>query len=106
MREVFRASSLHEAQLLVIRLQEHGIRTYVRNVHLQGALGELPLTVMPVVCVVDDVAWAEAVLVAGDFEEEQRRDCGPPRTCPGCGEESPGNFDVCWQCRSEFLDKD
>jgi hypothetical protein len=24
---------------------------------------------------------------------------GPAWTCPGCGEENPGNFEECWKCQ-------
>jgi hypothetical protein len=102
MREIFQAASLYEAQLLVSQLEERGIRTHVRNVDLQGALGELPMTLRPVVCVVSDRDWADAVMVASEFEEAQRRDPGPPLTCGACGEESPGNFQVCWKCRTDL----
>lgn len=27
-----------------------------------------------------------------------RPEVGPAWPCPGCGEENPGNFDVCWHC--------
>ncbi len=102
MRAVYQASSLHEAQLVVDRLSELGIDTYVRNEHLQGALGELPLSLNPVVCVVNDGDYSRARAAAWDFEQAARQDPGPDRSCPECGEHSPGNFQVCWKCRAEF----
>ena len=103
MRDVYHANSLHEAQLVVDRLSELGIGTYVRNQHLQGALGELPLSLPPIVCVIDDGDYFRARDVAWDFEEANRQDPGPDRTCASCGESSPGNFQVCWKCRVEFV---
>ncbi len=102
MRAVYQASSLHEAQLLVDRLHELGIESYVKNEHLQGALGELPLSLHPVICVVRDADYSRAREAAWDFEQANRQDPGPDRRCSQCGETSPGNFQVCWKCRTEF----
>ena len=102
MKPVYEAHTLHEAQLLVDLLQERSIPTYVRNSYLQGALGELPMTLSPIVCVVDDRDWAAARRIADDFEAAARAEPGPDRHCPHCGESSPGNFQVCWKCRTSF----
>lgn len=90
------------AQLLVDQLTRHHISTVIRNAHLQGALGELPMSLNPVVCVVDDRDWAQAVVVAGEFVKDMDRPPGPPRLCEECGESSPGNFSECWKCRHLF----
>ncbi len=104
MRDVYQAGSLHEAQMLVDRLTDEGIRTFVRNEHLQGALGELPVSTHPVVCVVDDAQWANARELVLAFERARRQDPGPDRRCASCGETSPGNFQVCWKCRTAFAE--
>ncbi len=106
MREVYRAGSLHEAQMLVDLLADERIETFVRNEHLQGALGELPLTLQPIVCIIDDSKYLAARTIARDFELANRRDAGPDRLCGHCGETSPGNFSVCWKCRKEFAPTD
>ena len=41
----FSAANLPEAQLLLNELLERGIETTLRNVQLQGALGELPANI-------------------------------------------------------------
>lgn len=102
MHTVYRASSLVEAQLVADRLEQEGIATYLRNVALQGALGELPLSLNPEVCVVDDSRVHEALAVVRQFERDQRAEPGPPRACHVCDEHSPANFEVCWKCRSPF----
>jgi hypothetical protein len=28
----------------------------------------------------------------------QTRPQGPPVNCPGCGEQNPSTFEVCWSC--------
>ena len=30
-------------------------------------------------------------------------DPGPSWTCPGCGEDNPGNFEECWKCQKNRL---
>jgi len=102
MKDVYYAHTLHEAQLLVDRLAERQIVTFVRNSELQGMLGELPMTMRPVVCVVNDADWEQARKIANDFEAASLADPGPDRPCPQCGESSPGNFQVCWNCRHAF----
>lgn len=102
MRTVYLASSLHEAQLFVDLLEEQGIATYVKHAHLQGALGELPLTARPMVCVVNDAHYLQGRELAGQFERANREDPGPDRHCNSCGEDSPGNFQMCWKCRADF----
>ncbi len=105
MRDLYDAGSLHEAQLLVHRLQECGIKTVIRNEYLQGALGELPLTARPIVSVVNDTDWARAQDEVRLFEEANRSVDGPERSCPQCGELSPGNFQLCWSCRAPLSER-
>ncbi len=102
MRELYEAASLYEAQLLVDRLEERGIRTYVRNAQLQGALGELPLSVLPIVCISEPIRWQHAVRVLQEFLEAHRQPAGPELSCEQCGEANPGNFELCWKCRHDL----
>lgn len=91
-----------EAQLLVDRLSEADIEARVRNAHLQGALGELPLNLLPIVSVVHQRDWVEALAIASDFQEAKEARTQPALRCVDCGEESPGNFELCWSCRKPF----
>lgn len=102
MQPIYEADSLYVAQLLVDLLSDHRIETVVRNAHLQGALGELPMGLNPLVCVVNNEDWAEAVVIAGDFVKNMQRPPGPPRDCTQCREQSPDNFSECWKCRKPF----
>lgn len=102
MRDVYEADSLHQAQLLVDRLREVGIKTVIRNEFLQGALGELPLTARPVVTIVNDADFARASDETRQFEAAYQGPTGPDQHCAHCGEQSPGNFQVCWRCRKPF----
>jgi hypothetical protein len=95
---LYQAASLVEAQLLVEELARYGIRTYVRNEALQGALGELPLSLRPEVCIMDARDVERASVVLSEF-------CSTASDAPGllvcelCHEESPANFELCWKCR-------
>lgn len=91
-----------EAQLLVDRLRQEGIVTYLRNEALQGALGELPVSLHPEVCVVHHADAGRALQIVVAFELAQHAAQVEPRFCGGCDEHSPGNFEVCWKCRQPF----
>jgi hypothetical protein len=73
----------------------------IRNRDLQGALGELPLTLLPEVYVLDDADYE----VARDHIEElesQSDAISRELVCKSCGETNPGNFELCWKCRAEL----
>jgi hypothetical protein len=49
--------------------------------------------------------WARESAAEAQFFKEQREmespDLGKPVwTCTSCGEENPGNFDICWKCQT------
>jgi hypothetical protein len=99
---VYRAATLHDATLLGDRLKEAGLPFRIRNQALQGALGELPLSVTPEVCVFEqkDVTRARAIVAL--FEHALRTPIVGELTCAACGETSPANFELCWKCRAEL----
>ncbi|HYF60188.1 MAG TPA: DUF2007 domain-containing protein [Burkholderiaceae bacterium] len=87
-----------QAVLLRDRLARHGIAAHLLNLHVQGAVGELPPeAALPQVWIADerDAERARAVLAA--HEADVRR-TGPPRFCGECGEENPVGFELCWCC--------
>ena len=90
-----------ENRMLVQRyrqvLEDAGIPCQLRNEYLGGAAGELPVNeVWPELWVADeDAPRARAVLEAQTAREQAP---GPDWRCPACGEELPGQFDVCWNC--------
>jgi hypothetical protein len=103
MERLYRASSLADAHLLRDLLEEDGLSGCVVNETLSSLLGELPFgAVQPEVWVKDsrDLFMARAVL--RDFLERKKETVMGERTCAGCGEASPRNFDVCWKCRRPF----
>jgi len=42
---------------------------------------------------------ADAERARGFIDEYLRASSGPARCCGKCGEENPGAFEVCWNCR-------
>ena len=102
MRDVYQASSLLDAQLLVDRLEAAGIKTFVRNTDLIGAVGELPASLLPVVSIRDLSDWARAQKVIEEFNHARLGPPGVDRICGECSERSPGNFELCWSCRAPF----
>jgi hypothetical protein len=99
---VYLAADIAEAQLLRDRLTERGISAMVRNTHLQGALGELPLSVRPEVCVFDQRDYESARDCVKQMELAQKQITGPDVSCPTCKEMNPGNFEVCWSCGKDL----
>lgn len=102
MTPVFLAGSLTEAELLKERLRQSGITAIIKNRELQGALGELPLTLLPEVCVVDERDVERALEEVAALENSGRTLLGPDIACPACGEDNPANFELCWKCRGDL----
>ncbi|MEN9581440.1 MAG: putative prokaryotic signal transducing protein, partial [Pseudomonadota bacterium] len=82
MQAIYYAESLLDARLLVDRLDDLGIRTFLHNEHLQGALGELPMTLRPVVSLVDERDWGRARDAVIQFEAARCSPETPDRPCP------------------------
>lgn len=102
MKTVFQALTLPEAELVRQRLEEIGIPASLRNVHLQGALGELPANLLPEVCVHRDSDIERARSEVAVMENARRAPGTPEQECQHCREKSPGNFEICWNCRRDF----
>lgn len=97
MRKLYSAVNLQEAYLLLHRLAHAGIEARVLNEHAVGAVGEIPfLHAYPEVWLEDADDESRARTIVRDFEE--RRSDGLPWSCPSCGEENPGGFELCWRC--------
>ena len=99
---VYHAKDLIEAELLLHRLQARNIPSAIQNGFLQGLLGELPLSVRPIVCVLEERDKSAASLCIREMEAALRAPELPERSCASCGDVSPGNFEECWKCRAEL----
>jgi hypothetical protein len=85
-----------QAHLLRDLLARHGIRVHLLNLHVQGAVGELPPeSAMPQVWLDDAADRVRATALLRVHEADRSR--GGTRWCC-CGEENPETFELCWRC--------
>lgn len=86
-----------DAYLIADRLNQAGIKAHVFNEHASSIVGDVPPDVaQPQVWLERDADHERATLLLHTIEAEAAR--GGSRLCAACGEESPGNFDLCWKC--------
>ncbi len=100
MKNIYLASDIAQAQLIVNMLAQQFIPAHIEHAHQAGGLGELAVT-YPQVWVQreQDVARARSLIEA--FEGAN----GPPQgelCCPQCGELNPATFDLCWACHADL----
>ena len=71
-------------------LESAGIRCFIRGYHddYGGA---------PTLCVADDADFRPAVEILRQVRALETA-VTADWSCPACGEQVPGNFDVCWNC--------
>jgi putative signal transducing protein len=97
MKKVFSANNLMEAHLVLDLLEHAYISARLFNEHAQGVMGEIPFThAYPEVWVIRDEDYVRGREVVSAYEQTPI-ETGTIR-CPTCGEESPQNFQLCWQC--------
>ncbi len=91
------ARNITEASLLKAALQAHEIEVGTRGEMLPSIAGELPVSEALIELWVrqEDLEGAREILAAARAPAVQL----PPRVCPSCDEENPGNFDLCWKCQ-------
>ena len=77
-------------------LAAEGIPTEVRNQHLGGIMGEMPVfETWPQLWVINDLDFDRATQLIASVESESPVE---PWTCRRCGEENEGQFAACWNC--------
>jgi len=77
-------------------LAAEGIRTEVRNQHLGGIMGEMPVfETWPQLWIVNDLDFDRATQLLESADSEP---CGAAWTCSKCGEENEGQYGACWNC--------
>ena len=86
-----------DAYLVADRLNQAGIRAHVFNEHASSIVGDVPPDVaQPQVWLARERDRERATDLLAAIEAEAAR--GGQLRCTACGETSPGNFDLCWQC--------
>ena len=79
------------------RLKQAGIRAHVFNEHAASIVGEVPPEVgQPQVWLERELDRERAGIVLAAMAADARK--VGSQLCPGCSEESPANFDLCWNC--------
>ena len=97
MQRVFTAATLLEAHLVQQMLEAESISAAVFNENAHAAAGELPITeVWPEVWIEDDRHRSEARSIIEHYEATSSGEMHAP--CAHCGENNPGNFELCWYC--------
>ncbi len=95
MKRFYQAGSLQEAYLLRDLLAQAGIDVLLFNENALGAQGQLPFTeIYPELWLREPGQLRQAEQILATYE----RGNDTTQPCPHCGEENPGNFEVCWQC--------
>ncbi len=93
MIELLRFREGEKVGLLQSILESEGIPTFIRN------KDELVFPVYsPALCILNEADKDRAVAIIRDHLLSQPIEPGTERTCPHCGERSPGNFAACWNC--------
>jgi len=93
----YTARQRFDAYLLADRLKIAGIRAHVFNEHAASIVGDVPPHVaQPQVWLERESDRERAAIVLATLAAEARQ--VGTRHCHGCGEDSPANFDLCWNC--------
>ena len=62
-------------------------------------LGELPASLRPEICILRAGDVARAEVLKAEFERRSSSPViGEDKRCEACGEQSPPNFELCWNC--------
>lgn len=97
MIRVYVAHQRYDAWLVADRLRQAGIKAHVFNQHASSIVGDVPPDVgQPQVWIERECDRERAMIVLRDIESASRRTGS--LACAACGEESPANFDLCWNC--------
>ncbi len=97
MKRLCKAASLPDAHILRGLLEQEGIEVHVFNENAQSGVGQLPVTeALPELWVDNENDWQRAQQVVRRFEAAPRIDT--TLRCATCGEDNPGNFQLCWSC--------
>jgi len=91
------ARQRYDAWLVADRLNQAGIRAHIFNQHASSIVGDVPPDVaQPQVWLERECDRERAEIVLRDIESAGARSDNV--TCHACGEESPANFELCWNC--------
>lgn len=97
MIRIYIAHHRFDAWLVADRLNQAGIRAHIFNQHASSIVGDVPADVaQPQVWIERECDRERAAIVLKDIETSAERKGS--LFCVTCREESPANFDLCWNC--------
>lgn len=95
------ARQRYDAYLVADRLNQAGIRAHVFNQHASSIVGDVPPDVaQPQVWLERECDRERAQILLCSIESDAA--AGGTRHCGACGEDSPGNFELCWKCGGDL----
>jgi len=99
---VYSAANATEAHVIKGMLEQHGIHVRLSGEGLSSGMGELPADVVEVQVQVPPGFRQLARDLLQEYEAagQSTHDSGRPWKCSDCGEESPSDFGLCWNCQS------
>jgi hypothetical protein len=101
MKRVASAESLAEIGHFRKVLEQNGIRCFIKNEQLSGALGEVPfLECLPELWVVSDRDVQQAEQLLTDLRSVADTN-GEAWRCARCGEHNDAQFGACWKCGTQ-----
>jgi hypothetical protein len=101
MIRVYGAADLQDAHIVLGLLRQAGIEATVLNEHARGGLGDIPFgEAYPEVWIEDDRDVQRARTIIHQYQSTPVNTA--TRKCAACGEESPANFDLCWNCGAKL----
>lgn len=96
MKKIYIAANLSDAYIVLNLLRSENIDAHVFNQNAQSGMGELPFThTYPEVWVAEEAALARAQAIMHKYQSTSNI---AHKLCPECGEDNPGNFELCWHC--------
>ena len=101
MKKVYTADTISMAWHFRNVLEQHGIRSVVKNDNLYSVGGELPINeCMPEVWV-EHALYAEHAKKIIQLIENDKTDEEGEWFCERCGETNFYSFDICWNCSDQ-----
>ena len=97
MQEVFCHQDFSLVGLYQSVLTSAGISCFIRNQATHNTMTGLPAPLFfPALCVTDPNDFDRAMELLKEVQEPTEPSAD--WKCASCGEDVPGNFDVCWKC--------
>ena len=97
MFRIYIARQRFDAWLVADRLNQVGIKAHVFNQHASSIVGDVPPDVaQPQVWLERECDRERALLILVEIEAAGSH--AGDISCDKCGEKSPANFELCWNC--------